>query len=263
MTMFTIIVPTHERPLLLQRTLESLAAQTFRDFDVVIVADSSAYIPPYQHLQAFTGRFTYIIRSGVNGPAASRNMGLQVAEGDYIIFLDDDDTFRPTHLEGLARHIGSGKARPELLFCDFQVQNEDRTVYPPTALSSQSISIADVTTESVYVRNRIPNSCVVYRRDVVATVRNDPGLILYEDWDFLLAAIKGRQLRHIALDTVVIHKSLATAPENMRRGNSREEKVAEVMLELYRKHPGPTMQLRQMRQALLASVGIELGIEHF
>ena len=264
MTLFTIIVPTHDRPLLLQRTLESLAAQTWQDFDVVIVADSSAYVPPYQQLQAFTGRFTYIIRSGVSGPAASRNMGLQVAGGDYIVFLDDDDTFRPTHLEGLARHIHSGgKAGPELLFCDFQIQNEDRTVYPPTALSSQPVSIADVSTESIYVRNRIPNSCVVYRRDVVATLRHETGLIIYEDWDFLLAAIKGRQLRHIALDTVVIHKSQATAPENMRRGNSRDDKIVEVMLELYRKHPGPTLQVRQTRQALLASAGIQLGIENF
>ena len=261
MSLFTIIVPTHDRPLLLQRTLESLAAQTCQDFNVVIVADSAAYIPPYQQLQSFTGRFTYIIRSGENGPAASRNMGLQVADGDYIVFLDDDDTFRPSHLEGLARSIGG--ARPELLFCDFQIQNEDRTVYPPTALSSQSVSIADVTTDSVYVRNRIPNSCVVYRRDVVATIRHETGLILYEDWDFLLAAIKGRKLRHVALDTVVIHKSQATAPENMRRGNSRDDKIVEVMLELYRKHPGPTPQVRQTRQALLASAGVHLGIEHF
>lgn len=264
MSLFTIIVPTHERPLLLQRTLESLAAQTLQDFDVVIVADSAAYIPPYQQLQAFPGRFTYIIRTGESGPAASRNMGLQVAGGDYILFLDDDDTFKPTHLEGVARHLaGAGKAGPELLFCDFQIQNEDRTVYPPTPLSNQSVSIADVTTESVYVRNRIPNSCIVYRRDVVATIRNETALIIYEDWDFLLAAIKGRKLRHIALDTVVIHKSQATAPENMRRGNSRDDKIVEVMLELYRKYPGPTLQVRQTRQALLASAGIELGIEHF
>ena len=55
----------------------------------------------------------------------------------------------------------------------------------------------------------------------------------------------------------------AAAPENMRRGNSRDDKIVEVMLELYRKHPGPTPQVRQTRQALLASAGVHLGIEHF
>jgi glycosyltransferase involved in cell wall biosynthesis len=260
--LFTIIIATHDRPQLLQRTLESLIAQTYQNFKLVIVADSAAYIPPYRELQAFDRRFVYIIRSGVNGPAESRNMGLDVTAGsDYIVFLDDDDTFRPGHLQALADAIGS--ARPELLFCDFQVQNEDRTTYPPKALSNQSVSIADVTPASVYVRNRIPNSCVTYRSDVLATLRYDTDLILYEDWDFLLDALKGRSLRHVATDTVVIHKSQATAPENMRRGNSRDEKIVEVMLQLYQKHPAPDMETRLTRQALLAGAGVKLGLEHF
>ena len=191
-------MPTHDRPLLLRRTLASLIAQTHADFQVVVVADSAAYVPPYQELHALHGRFTYVIRSGEPGPAASRNLGLQVAEGDYIVFLDDDDTFQPGHLAALARAIGSGQARPELLFCDFQVQNEDRTVFPPTPLSSQAASIADVTADSIYVRNRIPNSCLAYRRDVVAAVRHVTDLIIYEDWDFLLACLRGRTLRHVA-----------------------------------------------------------------
>lgn len=263
MPLFSVIVPTHDRPLLLRRTLASLIAQTHADFQVVVVADSAAYVPPYQELHALHGRFTYVIRSGEPGPAASRNLGLQVAEGDYIVFLDDDDTFQPGHLAALARAIGSGKARPELLFCDFQVQNEDRTVFPPTPLSSQAASIADVTADSIYVRNRIPNSCLAYRRDVVAAVRHVTDLIIYEDWDFLLACLRGRTLRHVATDTVVIHKSQATAPENMRRGNSRDDKIVEVMLELYRKHPAPSLQVRQARQALMAGAGVQRGIEDF
>jgi glycosyltransferase involved in cell wall biosynthesis len=261
--MFTIIIPTHERPLLLTRTLQSLAAQTCQDFKVVIVSDTAGYLPPYQELARFDQRFDYVLRcSGTPGPAASRNLGLAIADAEYIVFLDDDDTFRPDHLAKLKARLLQD--RPELLFCDFQVQNEDRTVFPPTPLGGgQPISIADVTRDSVFVLNRIPNSCVAYRRDVLAGVRNETELIIYEDWDFLLSALAGRTLVHHATDGVVIHKSVADAPENMRRGNSRNDKVAEVMLQLYRKHPAPNMESRLARQALMAGAGLALDLGHF
>lgn len=261
--MFTIIIPTHDRPLLLKRTLESLIAQTCQDFKVVIVSDTPGYLPPYQELAQLDKRFDYVLRStGVPGPAASRNLGLAIADSEYILFLDDDDTYRPDHIAKLKARLQ--KDKPELLFCDFQVQNEDRTVYPPTLLpGGQKVSIADVTFDSVYIRNRIPNSCIAYRSDVLRGVRNETDLIIYEDWDFLLSAMQGRSLVHYATDGVVIHKSAATAPENMRRGNSRDDKIVEVMLQLYRKHPAPNLATRQARQALMASAGVVMDIANF
>ena len=259
--MFTIIVPTHERPLLLRRTLQSLIAQTFKDFKVIVVSDSATYIPPYEEFVALAGRYTYVIRSDMNGPAGSRNLGLDLAKSRYVMFLDDDDTFEPTHLESLARHIG--ETSPELLFCDFKVRYEDRTTNPPQTESTQSISIAAVSSDSVYVLNKIPNSCVIYRHDVVEKLRHDTALTIYEDWDFLLASLEGRTLSHIPVDSVIIHKSPATAPENMRRGNSRDDLVISTMLALYQKHPTPNPQTRLARQTLMASAGVQLALDNF
>lgn len=263
MPTFSIIIATHDRPLLLKRTLESLIAQTCQDFNVVIVSDTAGYLPPYPELAQLSGRFNYLIRCiGTPGPAASRNLGLAMADGDYLLFLDDDDTYLPGHLAALKTRLL--KDQPELLMCDFHVQNEDRSVHPPTALGVMlPVSIADVTRDSLYVRNRVPNSCVAYRRDVLQTLRHDSELIIYEDWDFLLAALHGRQLPHFGGNGVVIHKSQATSPENMRRGNTRDDKIVEVMLELYRRHPAPNMQTRLERQALLAGAGVALDLAHF
>jgi GT2 family glycosyltransferase len=67
--MFTIIIPTHDRPQLLKRTLESLIAQTCQDFKVVMVSDTPGYLPPYQELSQLDKRFDYVLRStGVPGP---------------------------------------------------------------------------------------------------------------------------------------------------------------------------------------------------
>jgi glycosyltransferase involved in cell wall biosynthesis len=260
---FTIIIPTHDRPLLLKRTLESLIAQTCQDFKLVIVSDTATYIPPYHELAQFDGRFDYVLRcSGRPGPAPSRDLGQAIATGEYIIFLDDDDTFRPDHLATLKQRLLQDK--PELLFCDLQVQFEDRSVAPPKLLgATHPISIADVTDDSVYIRNRIPNSCLAYRRDVLTGISNDPEMIIYEDWDFLLSALHGRTLTHLATNGVVIHKTEPDAPENMRRGNSNEELVVKVMLQLYQRHPARNMETRLARQALLASADLHFDLSHF
>lgn len=257
--MFTIIVPTHDRPTLLARTLRSLSVQTWRDFTVVVVSDSPRYVAPYAELQALAGRYVYVLRSGTPGPAASRNLGQRLADAPYLLFLDDDDTFEPGHLAALAARLQI--SQPPLLVCDFQVRNEDRSTSPPRALGSAEVSLADVTADSVFVRNRIPNSCVAYRRDILADIRHAPDLDLYEDWDFLLQCLRSHPLAHCASAGVVIHKSAADAPENMRRGNGSDDRILAVMLDLYRRHPAPNPETRLARQTLLASAGVPVALE--
>lgn len=256
--MFTIIVPTHNRPTLLSRTLKSLIAQTYPHFQVIVVDDSAAYIPPYEDLSALKGRYTYIVRSGVSGPAESRNMAMKLASSRYVMFLDDDDTLAPSHLQSLAQHLDNNS--PALLFCDFKVQYEDRTSEPPLHLSSDTVSIADVTRDSVFVRNRIPNSCLLYRGDVLADKRYDTEMEIYEDWDFLLDCLRPHDLAHLPINSVNIHKSQATAPENMRRGNTRDDLIARAMLMLYKRHPALNEETRQARKSLMESAGIAIPL---
>ncbi len=259
--MFTVIVPTHNRPELLRHTLQSLIDQTYSNFTVIVVDDASSYIPPYAELQPLQGRYVFILRNGIAGPAESRNMGLAISKSKYVLFLDDDDTLEKEHLQSLANHIENSS--PELLFCDFKVCHEDRTLSPPQRLSIDRIDISGVTRSSVFVRNRIPNSCLVYRQDVVAAVKHDNQMAIYEDWDFLLECLKGRTLTHVPINSVVIHKSAANAAENMRRGNAHDELIVQTMLDLYKRHPAPDMPTRLERQSLMAGAGIVLAIDYF
>jgi hypothetical protein len=87
------------------------------------------------------------------------------------------------------------------------------------------VSLADVTADSVFVRNRIPNSCVAYRRDILADIHHAQDLDLYEDWDFLFQCLHTHPLAHCASAGVVIHKSAADVPENMRRGNGQDDRI--------------------------------------
>jgi glycosyltransferase involved in cell wall biosynthesis len=249
-----VIVPTHSRPHLLQRTLRSLIAQTFTDFHVIVVDDVASHIPPYAELQLLQGRYTFIIRSAEPGPASSRNVGLDIVHSGYVIFLDDDDTFEPDHLQNMAEAIN--QSRPAIAFCNLQVQNEDRTTVPPTSLERSIISIGGADKNSVFVRNSIPNSCLTYRYDVVAGVRYNCHMRIYEDWDFLLHCLRSHDLTHVPVHSVVIHKSIANAPENYRRGNTRDDLIVQTMLQLYQIHPAPCEAATIARDALMRGEGI-------
>lgn len=259
--MLTFIITTHERPQLLQRALNSLGAQTVKDFSIIVVDDSSTYIPPYESLNQFAGRYTYVLRSGVSGPGASRDMGVQLAQTPYVMFLDDDDSVAPTHIESLQKQLSN---RPQgIYFHDFKVLYEERQHDEPHVIRTESVSINNFSTSDVYVRNRVPNSCAVYPTEFLKHLRHDTSMIIYEDWDYMLQAIHGREITYIPIDTVNIHKSIPNAPENMRRGNSREDAVVSTTLMLYQRYPAPTTEIRLARQRFFEQAGITLPLDQF
>jgi len=100
---FTVIVATYERPDLLAKTLESVLAQTFEDFECLVVDDAS----PHPAVVPADPRVRLLRMSENRGEPAARNAGLAEANGRYVTFIDDDDLF--THnrlaiaLEGLKR----------------------------------------------------------------------------------------------------------------------------------------------------------------
>lgn len=256
--MFTIIIPTHERPHLLHRTLQSLIAQSWQDFVVIIVSDSGHYLPPIHDLQHLAGRYIYLQRSDPsgNGPAQSRNMALNLVTTPYVMFLDDDDTFAVDHLARLAAHLQQQPLQQQVLFTSFKVQEEDRQTTPPTHLKTSSIDISQQNNHSLYILNRIPNSCLVFKRETLAELRFDSNMEIYEDWDFLLRCLQTNQLRYLPGESVTIHKSYVSGEANQRRGNSRHDLTVDVTLDIYRRFPAPHPAIAEQRRALLQNSGI-------
>lgn len=113
--LFSIIVPTFNRPDLLARAVRSTLDQAVTNIEVIVVDDASDHVPLLP-----SDRRLRAIRHDVNmGVAACRNTGLRSASGRYVAFLDDDDWWLPQRLnhalEGLARAPVSicGNASPD------------------------------------------------------------------------------------------------------------------------------------------------------
>jgi glycosyltransferase involved in cell wall biosynthesis len=103
MPAISVIVPTRRRPALLSRAVKSILAQTVTDFEIVVVDNNPAAfrvaaVPA--HMAWLRDKRVRLVEDATpNNPAALRNLGLAIARGDWVTYLDDDDEFRPGKVE--------------------------------------------------------------------------------------------------------------------------------------------------------------------
>jgi len=99
----TVIVPAYNVAEYITDTLASLEAQTLTDIEVLVIDNGSTDATP-QIVDSFAtkdSRFRRVLSTEVKGAWAARNVGLSLAKGDYIAFLDGDDLYLPTALQDL------------------------------------------------------------------------------------------------------------------------------------------------------------------
>jgi glycosyltransferase involved in cell wall biosynthesis len=100
---FSVVIPTFNRRELLAATLDSVWAQRFTDFQVIVVDDGSSD-GTREYLASLGGRVRVILQAN-RGAGAARNAGAAVADADYIAFLDSDDIWFPWTLSTVASVI--------------------------------------------------------------------------------------------------------------------------------------------------------------
>ncbi len=147
----------------LRETLESVAAQTYRDMELVIVDDVSPIdiTPIVDSVRDLPP--TTILRNVTNlRHAESRNVGIRAAEGELVAFIDHDDLWKP---EKLARQVDALDANPDadMVFCDVEILGEfpeglymDQKTVPerPSLVWLMSHNNCVITVSSVLVRRQ-------------------------------------------------------------------------------------------------------------
>ena len=96
----SVVIPLYNKQDEIERCLRSVMAQTFADFEVVIVDDGSTDASAAK-VGAFTDSRVRLIRQSNAGVARARNLAIEEAAADWIAFLDADDEWLPDHLENM------------------------------------------------------------------------------------------------------------------------------------------------------------------
>lgn len=102
MPKISVIIPLFNKGFIISETLQSVLAQTFTDFEIIIVNDGSTD-NGFEIVSQFTDNRIKLFQQENKGAAAARNLGIEKATGELIAFLDADDYWFPNHLEELMK----------------------------------------------------------------------------------------------------------------------------------------------------------------
>ena len=180
MTLVSIVVPVFNVAATLAETLTSLLAQTYRNFEIIIVddgsSDGSAAIA-----EGFLGDGRIrIIPQPNRGLAGARNTGIAAAQGDFIAFCDADDLWEPEKLE---RHLQHFWDRPELgiSYAGSSLIDDNGRLMR----QAQRPRLRNIKPHHILKRNPIGNgSAPVIRREVFAEIAYRPKHERIRDWYF-------------------------------------------------------------------------------
>lgn len=192
------IVRTYNRPERLRECLQTLAAQTFDSFEVVVVNDAGEDVSEIV-ADELSGVEHQYLRNPVNrGRTANLNIGVNAAKGAYVSFVDDDDGVLPNYLQTLA-----GAARPQnlpMVYSDvlnvtFQ---QDPQTHEWKRVQEQLVYSFDFEKDNFLLANYIPINCWLVRKDCFAAVGPfDESLTVYEDWEFLIRLSRKFTFQHV------------------------------------------------------------------
>jgi len=158
-SLVTVIIPTFNRAWSIQRAIDSVLAQDYKNFELIIVDDGST--DATADILSSYGSAIQKIRKQNQGVSAARNRGIAAASGDLIAFLDSDDYWMP---KKLSTQVDFFSSHPDALICqteEFWVKNNRRVnpkkrhKKPSGMMFSESLQLCLISPSAVMVRKRL------------------------------------------------------------------------------------------------------------
>lgn len=123
---FSVVIPLHNKAQYVAKAIHSVLAQTYADFELVIVDDGSVDDSAQAAMQAIGERENCrLIRQENAGVSVARNNGVAASQGEYLCFLDADDWWEPTFLEEMSKLI-AGLPEAGVYGTNYTIVNETK-----------------------------------------------------------------------------------------------------------------------------------------
>jgi glycosyltransferase involved in cell wall biosynthesis len=116
----SVVIPTFNRAYILREALESVLAQSYGDFEILVVDDGSTDSTPEIIHDLACEKIHYLRHERNRGCSAGYNTGIRAAQGDLVAFLDSDDLWKPGYLERQVSFF-SRHSEAEVVFTDTEV----------------------------------------------------------------------------------------------------------------------------------------------
>ncbi|PWT85604.1 MAG: glycosyl transferase [Acidobacteria bacterium] len=229
----TVILPTHNRASLLPRAINSVLAQTFTDFELLVIDDASNDASA-QLIRGFSDPRIIYIRHEVNrGEAESRNTGIRHARGEYIAYLDDDDEWVPIKLDKQVKVLDSSPPETGVVYtgCDHIELGTGRKV------GTRKVSRRGRVLEHLLRENFLPGPTALVRKKCFQEVGEYDSTVRYgPDWEMWIRIARYFDFEVIPepLYRYSIHTNQLTANFGLQLAGL--ERILELHSDLFLKH---------------------------
>lgn len=164
---FSVVVPLYNTQAYIAEALDSVLAQTFADFEIVVVNDASTDNGPaiVEDYRSRDPRIRIVTQEN-RGLAGARNTGIREARGRYIALLDADDAFAPEKLQNHFEHL---ECKPDIGVSYAASEFMDENSRPMGI--AQTPKLVDIDADHIFCRNPVGNgSAAVLRRSCLDDV---------------------------------------------------------------------------------------------
>lgn len=219
----SVVISTYNRPQCLDKALESVHAQTFSDFEVIVVDDFSpdkeavhAVLEKWHAKFEERGVDLQGVRLGENSgyQCMPKNIGIGFAHGVYIAYLDDDNTWRPQHLARCVEAIESDFST-DMVYTRLCYHADEAASEEYKKKSGVGLPVGDAEGQPwnphlLSVRNYIDTSTILHSKGAFARLVRDSGkgwdekLRRFGDWNFVwrwaVHGLNGKLVDEVTVD---------------------------------------------------------------
>lgn len=252
----SVIIPAYNIAPYIIETLNSVFAQTYKDYEIIIVNDGSKDTKDLEiALEPFFDKIIYAEQTNA-GASVARNSAISLARGELLAFLDGDDIWLPRFLESQINFLE--KENLEMVYCDAEIFGD--ALFEGRSFMSDSPSNGAVTTESLITGEcNVITSGTILKKDLIEKFGNfDVNIPRSQDFDlwFRLAKSGAR----IGYQREILLK-YRVRPDNLSGGNVKRSERNIIALEMIKKKYDFTTHETEIWQKQMAQCEAELELE--
>ena len=206
----SIIIPVYNREKNIRHSLQSVLAQTFNNYEILVIDDGSTQ--PIGGLQEIDPRICVLRHDENKGAPAARNTGILHARGEFIAFLDSDDTWLP---EKLSLQISFLEKNLDIDICTtgyIYKTEEGTSVEIPKNQNNWGRFIAKGI-------GLAPGSTMMVHKNIIEQYLFDTLFPRLEDWDWFIRLMQNHSLYVIQEPLAIIHRGTHPSAEFVEKAN--------------------------------------------
>lgn len=200
LALVSVVIPTRNRRGMLQNALESVAGQTYKNIEIIVVNDAGEEVSDIVELFEKRANVKYVAHDINRGLSAARNTGISNSSGKYLCFLDDDDVFYDNHVETLVDFLENYEYKIAYTNAERGSLKRDGSTY-----YEDSVDLpfdVDFDRDALLVANITPVLCVMVERECFDEAGLfDENLSTHEDWDMWIRLSINWDFAHIRKTT--------------------------------------------------------------